>query len=66
MPNMSKVAMDKGCAIENNNIWPAHKTQNTYPVVQACFLVFFLLKNGDVKSLFYLDGILISASALEL
>lgn len=39
---MFKVAIDKDCAIENNNIWPAHKTQNIYGVVQACFLCFFV------------------------
>lgn len=38
---MFKVAIDKGCAIENNNIWTAHKTQNIHGVVQAGFLWFF-------------------------
>lgn len=44
MPNMFKVAVDKGCAIENNNALAALKAQDIYPVVQACVLLFLLKK----------------------
>ena len=42
LPNMFKVAVDKGRATENS-IWPAHKTQNIYSAVQVWVFFFFLL-----------------------
>lgn len=41
MPYMSKVAMDKSCAIKKITFWSGHKTQDIYPVVQAFFFFFF-------------------------
>lgn len=49
MPNMFKVATDKGCTTENNNVLAALKAQDIDPVVQACFL-FFLLKELRCES----------------
>lgn len=40
MPYMSKVAMDKSCAIKKITFWSGHKTQDIYPVVQAFFFFF--------------------------
>lgn len=66
MPDMFKVAIGKGGAMRNVNIWPALKTQNLYCVVQACCLFLFFIKKLRCVTFFLLDILLIPASALEL